>query len=490
AGAVSAFADELRRYTAAKKKGQGRTPVCSLCSSPYRVDKQEEAGVLFAPQVYSNKRPLHSTDARRDICSVCGLELMLRQVLMNDSGFSGGRFEGRRLRYLYFYPTYFFTPETLAVLRRAYAGLRNLPYTELRRQLVGRDGSVNLAPGTLQRLEPLLLAPEGETPTQDRFLRLHMPEEQACSFSFVGLPPGRDAKDAEAWVYPALLALLLPLCLDVKVVASESSVPLLLEADDIPETVFLDAPHAAVQYLTRGRTRVHTDDLLPTLQRLMAGYLIHIDANSSMGRQGYDYRWQDLPALARALATSPLYAFHYLKKGQRQRAGEAAPAAKAREYLAYVQFLDGGEAMSHAQELTRLYRQFYRARRYNSNSVLRPISIAARAVLDADPRLFDREGLIEAVVGELRSFAERAQREGLAYLPRGSTHAQRDEAMRAFARYFVETLFYGVFRGDRSALRGRQLNLLKGACEVIYQDESARDRAEREALALDGATDD
>lgn len=473
----STFIAEARRYEGAKRRGQGKTQVCALCSSSYRVDKQREAAVLFAPQVYSNKRPLHSTDAIREICSICSMEMMLRQILMNRSAASGKQFEERCIRYLYFYPTYFFTPETLQILRRAYVGLKNLSFTELRRQLVARSGEVDLSPATLQRLEPLLLAPTDEQEaTRDRYIRLHFPENEPVTFFFVGLPPGRDAKDAEAWVHPAFLALLFPLCLDAKVVASEASLPLMLEADEISETVFLDAPHAAIGYLTQGQVRVNVDRVLPTLQRLAVGYLINVDANSRMGRTGYDYRWQDLPGVARALAESPLYAFHFLKKWQRQQRLDAISEAKARQYLTYASYLsNGGMEMSHARELTLRYRRFYRARRYNSNSILRPVSIAARTILEAEPRLFDQAGLTEAVVGELRSFAERAQREGLAFFPRGSTHESREAAMRDFAEYMVSEIFCTAFRGDRSALRGKQLNLLKSACEVIY-------RAEREIV--------
>ena len=480
----SAFVAEAQRYEGAKRRGRGRSQVCSLCSSPYRVDKQREAAVLFAPQVYSNKRPLHSTDAIREICSLCSMEMMLRQILMNRSAASGGRFEGRRVRYLYFYPTYFFTPETLQVLRRAYVGLRTLSFAELRRQLVAQTGEVDLSPATLQRLEPLLLTPADQRDeARDRYLRLHFPEEEPVTSLFVGLPAPRDAKEAEAWVQPAFLALLLPLCLDVKVVASESPMPLMLEADDLSETVFLDAPHAAIGYLTQGQPRVNIDRVLPTLQRLTVGYLINFDANSRMGRTGFDYRWQDLPGVARALSESPLQAFHFLKKWQRKQERDSIPEAKARQYLAYASYLsNGGMDMSHARELALRYRRFYRARRYNSNSILRPLSIAARAILEADSRLFDQAGLVEAVVGELRSFSERAQREGLAFFPRGSTHESREAAMRDFAGYMVNEVFFKALRGDRSALRGRQLNLLKSACEVVYRDESARDRSERELV--------
>ena len=42
---------------------------------------------------------------------------------------------------------------------------------------------------------------------------------------------------------------------------------------------------------------------------------------------------------------------------------------------------------NHARELTQLYRQFYRAKRWNSNSILQPVSKTARAILDADAQL-------------------------------------------------------------------------------------------------------
>jgi CRISPR-associated protein Csc3 len=476
------FAAELARYTNAKRRGRGTTQMCALCSSPYRVGKQREAAVLFAPQVYSNKQPLHGSDALRSICTICGLEMMLRQLLMNHTAATGGDFENQKVRYLYFYPTYFFTPETLAVLRRAYLGLQTISFTELRRQLV-QDGTVDLSLETLQRLEPLLLMPEEEVdPAHDRHVRFHFTETEPVTFYFFGLRPGRDAKDAESWVQPAFLALLLPLCLDVKVVASESSLPLLLEADEISETVFLDGPHAAVHYLTGGEMRVNVDQVLPVLQHLAVGYLIHLDANSGMGRGGFDYRWQNLPAVARDLNSSPLYAFHYLKKWQRQIGIDTLPGSKVRQYLDYVQtYLKGGVAMSHARELTRLYRQFYRASRasLSAYNVLRPLSIAARAVLDADPRLFaDAESLVELVYGELHARIEGASERGQFYFPKGSVGESREQAMRAFADYFVRQVFQGVLRGDKSALRGKQLNLLRNACEVIYHEMEAQERAD------------
>ncbi len=475
---------ELERYSNAKRRGRGSSQVCSLCSSPYAIKKQQEAAILFAPQVYSNKKPLNSTDPIRDICSICSMEMMLRQILMNRSAASGGNFEGRRLRYLFFYPMYFFTPETLEIFRRAHDRLARVKFTELKRSLEGENGKVDFSPATLQRLQEFMLEPRPVNPEADRYLRLRFPENEPLTFYFMGVPPpSRDPKDAEAWVHPALLSLLLPLMLDVKVVASESSLPLMLEANEMNETVFFDAPHAAIQYIVQ-KTRINVDEILPTLRRMLTVYFIHIDANVSQGKEGFDYRWQDIPAAARLLAQSPLYAFYYLKKWQRRQKMDSIPASQAARYLTFAQYLSGDETMTnHARRLTELYRQFYRAKRRNSNSILQPITKTARAILDADSRLFgDPQALTEAVYGVLHNFIERAYKEQLAFPPKGSTRESQEAAMREFARYFVQEIFFGIFRGDKSALRGKQLNLLKNACEVIYLDEAAKDRAEREEV--------
>lgn len=490
------FAVELDRYANAKKRGRGTTAMCALCSSPYTVTKQQEAAALFSPQVYSNKMTLHGSSAIRDICAICGLEMMLRQILMNRSSASGGRFEGRRLRYLYFYPTYFFTPETLEVFRILHSRLRRISFTELRRQLVTEtDGiaQVRLDPATWQRLEPLLMTPEAEfNEDEDRYLRMHFPENEPVTFYFLGVPPpGRDAKDAESWVHPAFLALLLPLCVDVKVVASESQMPVLAEADELPETVFLDGAHAAIGYIT-GQERINLDRLLPTLQRLATTYLIHMDGNSEPGGKDF-YRWQQLPALARHLSESPLYAFWYLKKWQRKSKADSIPPSKAKLYLDYYEYIStsaslqtGGVTMNHARRLTELYWRFYRARRpLNSNRILRPVTVAAKAVMNADRRIFDRDGLVDVVHGELYSFIDRVN-SGRAdgFVPRITVDERKvvdEAAILEFAAYFVNELFYGALNGDLSALRGKQLNLLKSAIEVIYRDLDTKYWAERRA---------
>jgi CRISPR-associated protein Csc3 len=494
---------ELGRYSGARKSGRGATTVCALCSSPYSVSVQQEAAILFAPMVYTNKQSLHSSKAIRHICAVCGFEMMLRQLLMKRGRESGGNFEKRRLRYLFFYPTYFFTPETLHMLRAMQDRLRRVSFTGLRNALLptadSGDSAPQLYPALFQRCQDLMLHPAAiEREEDDRLFRLRFPANEPITFSFVGIPPGeRDAKDAEAWINPAFLALVLPLLLDVKVVASESMLPLMQEATELPETVAFDSAHAFVAHLIEpGRRevghadasrlgRVNLDELLPALQRVTVAYFVHLDGNAKSGGGGFDYRWHDMPALARDLATSPLYAFHYLKKGQRRDAGDGLPLSKAAAYVEMVEryLHDGSPSMSHARNLVILYRQFYRhkPRRLNANSILRPLSEAAETILTADQRLFDDdEALIEAVQGRLAKFIENVDRKAAdGAIPRWIDVATRQAKLEEFSRYMVEQIYRDSFGRDRSALAGKQLNLLKNACEAIYLAEQRREWQER-----------
>ena len=93
---------------------------------------------------------------------------MLRQILMNRQAVAGGRFEGRRVRYLYFYPTYFFTPETLAQMELVYQQIRRLSFTAVRKALLTEDDgqqTLHVSAQDFQRLGPLMLAPPPADPT-------------------------------------------------------------------------------------------------------------------------------------------------------------------------------------------------------------------------------------------------------------------------------------------------------------------------------------
>ncbi|MGH9842777.1 MAG: type I-D CRISPR-associated protein Cas10d/Csc3, partial [Blastocatellia bacterium] len=487
------FLAELSRYE--KTKTRGGKP-CSLCSSSYGVERQMESAVLFAPQVFTNKQSLHSSQAIRHICSICAAEMMLRQILMNKTAASGGDFEGTKFRYLYIYPTYYFSAETNRFLRSACQKLAATSFRAgVRDHLVNpQTREVNFDLANFQRLDSLLIDEQLDI-EKDRFFKMDYPEDDPITFFFVGIPPGRDATDTESWVMPVFLALVLPFVFDAKVVVSESPAPLFASGAEFDETVFIDAPHSFAELLITkenkaaegaAKLRLRLDEIEPNLQRVAAAYLIHLDANARQSKTGYDANWGRLSELARDLATSPLYVFHYLNVWLRKQSFDALPADRARQYLKLYEFIDPEQqAMNHPRKLTELYRRFYRAKGFKANAILKPIDFAADAILKADRSLFtqDSGALTDAVAGSLNRLMDRvinSSAEGWSPIRESE---ERRRVVREFAEYFVNHLFIGAFKGDVARLAGAQLNLLRDACDTLYREASDRERAEKKAQA-------
>jgi hypothetical protein len=88
-------------------------------------------------------------------------------------------------------------------------------------------------------------------PAADRYVRLHFPETETVTFDFIGVPPPVAIRKMLSMDTSCLLTLILPLCLDM--LWQAKCQPILLEADEINETVFRRAA-AAIQYLTNGQT--------------------------------------------------------------------------------------------------------------------------------------------------------------------------------------------------------------------------------------------
>jgi CRISPR-associated protein Csc3 len=500
---AAAFTAELARYEKTKVRG-GAKP-CSLCSSSYTVQEQMESGVLFAPQVFTNKQVLFGSQAKRHICSICAAEMMLRQILMNRTAASGGDFEGTKYRYLYIYPTYYFTTETNRFLRDAYRKLKATSFrTGVRDHLIDREThAIDFSLARFQSLDSLLIDEALEL-DQDRVFKMQYSQDDPLTFFFAGLPPGRDATDTESWVMPVFLALVLPFVFDAKVVVSESPVPPFNSGAEFEETVFIDAPHSAVDLLI-GKQRLRLDEIEPHLQRLTAAYAIHLDANARQTKSGYDANWGRLNELARDLKTSPLYVFHYLNVWLRKQDKlDNPPISRVREYLKLYDFIDppkkkngllnnqlGQEqqAMNHPRKLTELYRRFYRAKSMfaKANAVLKPIDTAATALLGADRVLFVQAdgALVDVVAAELNALMQRVHRSEAEGRWVVSKSEEERPLVREFAEYFVNDLFLGALKGDAARLSGTQLNLLRDTCDTLYRELDDRERAEKRAAETD-----
>ncbi|BAZ40135.1 hypothetical protein NIES4101_60960 [Calothrix sp. NIES-4101] len=494
------FLLELQRYNAAKITGRGRENVCAMSSSAYTVTEQMESATLFAPQVYSNRQILFNAQAaKRQICSIWSIEIMLRQILMNQKNAVGGDFEGRKYRYLYLYPTYFFTPETNKFLQLAYNQFARTRFdAELRKHFITEQQIAEFGITNYQKVDTLLIK-ENLQVEDDRTFKISFPEQETLTFFFLGLPPGRDATDTESWVTPAWLAFALPLVMDVKVVASESPVPPFISGADFEETVLLDGEHQAIHSLIKKDT-YRLDSILPIdsnqrdfspLNALTAAYAIHLEVNR---KKDGDPDWGKLSDLARDLETSPLYVFHYLNKWLRKQDKiETVSIAKTRLYLEfYYYFEPGGESVNQLRELTMLYRKFYRAKSQyaKANAVLKPIDEAADVILKIDKAVAsDADSLIDVVAARLAKLMNNVRRRTAEGKPTitfvdgkwkpALTSEEERQAVYDFAKYFVKEIFEGSFKSDRARLAGTQLNLIRDTCEYLYRladDEERKNR--------------
>ncbi|MFP4124008.1 MAG: type I-D CRISPR-associated protein Cas10d/Csc3 [Coleofasciculus sp.] len=503
---VNPFLVELNRYRAAKVTGRGRENVCAMSSSAYTVTEQMESATLFAPQVYSNRQILFNTQAaKRQICSIWSIELMLRQILMNQTNATGADFEGRKYRYLYLYPAYFFTPETNKFLHKAYTWMARTRFdADIRKHLIRDKQEARFTAENYQQVDSLLIQPDLQ-PENDRTFKLNYPEDQPLTFFFLALPPGRDATDIESWIMPAWLTFALPLILDVKAVASESPVPPFISGADFEKTAILDGEHQAIRSLVRD-SEYRLDGILPRpvtprlfspLNALSAAYCIHLEANR---KKDGNPDWGKLAALARDLDSDPLYVFHYLSKWLRkQEKLDTPPVSKIKLYLDFYHYFDPeGEAVNELRELTRLYRIFYRAKRPSAkaNAILKPIDEAADVILKIDKALItnsdsqiNQEVLIDVIAARLATLMKNVRRraaEGKPTLalvdgkwkPALNFEAER-QAVREFSDYFVEVIFARKFKCDRARLAGTQLNLIRDTCEYLYRLADDQERQER-----------
>lgn len=432
---TESFLDELQRYQLAKKSGRGRQLICSISHSAYTVTEQMESAVLFTPQVYTNKQMLGGSNAKRNISSIAGIEMMLRQILMNQTQAVGKKFEDGKYRYLYFYPTYYFTPETNKFLQKAYNGIAQTRFdTSIRNHFITKDFQAHLERDRYQSVDAFLIDEDPQA-GQNRTFKLSYPEDQPLTFYFMALPPGRDGTDTESWVMPTWLAFAFPMILDVKTVVSESPIPPFNDGAEFEESVFLDSAPQAFRVLTK-RDRFRLDYILEgwtengtqysaPLNVLTAAYAIHLDVNARQGKSGYDSNWGRFTELAKDFETSPLYVFSYLNRWVRVQGIETARIEKIKLYAyhfypcfdPYAKYnpeseeliVGEGSSLNHPKQLTELYRLFYRAnRRYNpkANAVLKPIDIAKDTILNADSS-FRGEALVAAVAAEVAKLMDR-----------------------------------------------------------------------------------
>jgi len=462
------FAAELARYAGAKQRRKA-TLLCTLCHSAYPTEYQADSSVLFQPWVYKNKLSLYAGKNAGGICAICALELMLRQIMLKgELRLTGSKFEALRTKYFYLYPAYFFTTETARVVRLFVDQFKNVNFFQVRKQLRNTD----MSPAGFLNLDSFIVEEEEvEDLTDWGYLKMQYPPDSFPALIFFGMKAGSRDSDTEAWVLPAFLALTLPLILNVKVVVSESPVPLFATGSDFKETVVFDGPHPYLSHLlTAGRIRI--DSVYDNLVRLTGIYTLNIDTFADGPRPN----WNQLNGIARRIATDPTWIFAYLRKQQR---GDSFYAGDASRYIRLYQQIGGN--MSLIKGCVDRYTVFYSGG-YKSHSITKPVDMVAKAIISSEPGI-DQEDLKLEMRGELMKWTARVrarQAEGYAKFWGKDVETQEMPAIREFVSFFYDEVFQGYCRGERGVLRSR-INRFRDGCEAYYTDKRATDKAERQA---------
>lgn len=476
------FVEELTRYSENKNK---RRAVCSLCSSPYDNVAQETTEIPFVNQQYSNKNQLAGTAVIRGVCPVCRIEMILRRVQQE------GLDESNKPIQLYLYPTYFFTPETALVVKTYINELEDLNIFGLINHL--RKNGFTVAN---------VISYEGfehgdEEGHSYTLLRPHYSEHDAAGlFSFALRPLGRKPTDTDTWIVPTLYGLALPLLLNVKVVVTPSFMPVFGMGADFRETTVLDAPHGFTRHIL-GRDRFRVDETGDYLIRLLELYDLHLDVFA----EPTDLHWAQINAIAKDVATDPLYVFAYYdrkkrsdkqrgkgKKGGNGQSSKGIPNWDIDRYVEIYQTLGGETNMGFIGQIVDAYAQFYQAEYAKMDSayaVLRPLMSAIDTTVESDPKT-DRDDLVLLVAGAINDDQERVrggQADGFdpiatnteigSYPERISLSRQKIDE---FARLFLDKVFVGYCHNDRAILRERT-NRIRSAARFYYLQNYGRKAA-------------
>jgi CRISPR type I-D-associated protein Csc3/Cas10d len=506
------FAGAFKSYAEAKQPRRATLP-CTICNSAYLLErKQADSEVLFQPWVYKNRLPLNASENAGGICAVCLLEIMLRQLKQQgELRLTGKDFEETQTKFFYLYPNYFFTTETAALVQRLTERLQDVQIGSLQRAI----GDTALDPADYLGLD--VFNPPDVTDGRSRsrtYYRMEYAEHDTQSLIFFGHRPlGKDPTASEAWAIPALLSLMLPVALGCKVAVADSYLPLFGGGEEFQETVVLDAAHPFLAYLLPSEARdrdhldakqqakepmiytpagrIRIDRVLTRLRVLTRVYGINYDTYNKAGDPG----WNMISRTARRIRTDPLNIFYYLAAQARAaNAGSLLEGYWPRQVERYMRayrdiwnglgpVIGGDDPMRIIEGLVERYAPFY-SPHYRSASIVRPVEIAAKLVLDypydlsrTDEAQADQGQDIQWMLrGELSRWLDRLRRGEGSGRARfyGTAIPEREEpAVSEFVRFFYETVYLDYCRGEAGLLRSR-LNNIKSGCEAYYSANRAK----------------
>lgn len=453
------FIKEIHQYHRNKARGRRQSEaVCVFCNGTSNV--QEEFGS------YTNKRVTRlESESVRGVCEICRVENLLRR-----NSFGRGLSTDDTVIYLHLYPDYFFTPETAAILDRAYQRFVQSDFSDIDKELSKYKYAAKYVP----RADIFKVNIELKSEKKPSLGKVEYPRGQMQGYYLLGVPYLGEAKkltDIKAWYMAALLGLMAPIVFGVKVIASRSTLPPYDSGADFRETVLLDGIHAYWSHGMR-KTRFRLDELETAIPAALSMYTLTTQAYLDAQKCS---TWNSLNSVAQALNTSSLYVFHYadriLKHRKKKRSRLEDPMIDlAEDLLLYHKLLSdyykGDDLMQMISELVDKYACFYRAKGFAAYARLRPLNEAAKRVLESPPQT-SQEDLQLMLEGYLLSLVDGVLDKKVdGFIPKGAAK-DKIQLVSDFAKHFLDQVFYDYCRGERSLLR-QNINLIRHAAEAYY----------------------
>ena len=457
------FAAELNNYQIAKTK-QAKVPICSLSSGEFSSEDQLDSVVLFKPQQYSNKNALGSGKIKRGISKIWSLEMLLRQAFWSAKS---GKFSDLQPVFLYIFPAYLYSPQVVGAIKILCDRFNNINLWDIRKTWLNNNMDISALSSWdwLKDVEP------GES-SEDRY------ESSQLPFMATIFTTTRGKTLTDAWVQPTFLALALSILLGVRVVTTDSFVPLYNSDGDFKASVIIDEPGGFYNLLGLPKA-LRIQQLKPALEKLLIAYSIHLDTRSSPP----DARWQAFNSTTQELKSDVLNIFSLAFEGLRRDRRDNLSPEEINRYITYAEKWSQGdllmtEKLSVTKKITEQYYQFYRVgANESSHSILLPFTKALEQIL-AVPNAWDDEELILQGTGEIKRALDRQKVYKRPFLidktvKEYTTRQQQEEtAIETFMTTCVKELFGKMCKGDRALLQQYQNRFKSGV--IIYYQKLAR----------------
>lgn len=471
----ASFATELATYQLAKTK-QAKVPICALSSGEFASEDQRDSVVLFKPQQYSNKNPLGGGKIKRGISKIWSLEMLLRQAFWSARS---GKFSDLQPVFLYIFPAYLHSPQVVGAIKILCDRLNNINLWEIRKTWLNNNLEIS-ALGSWDWLKPAQPEEQDEA---------HY-EASQLPFMATIFTTTRGKTLTDAWVQPTFLALAISILLGVRVVTTDSFVPLYNSDNDFKASVIIDEPGGFYNLLGLPKS-LRIQQLKPTLEKLLIAYSIHLDTRSSRP----DARWQAFNSTTQELTSDVLNIFALAFEGLRREKRSSFYKEEILKYWNYAESFTANEIifqtstkdkhqknMDIIQEAAKKYRIFYHVKEdregniysnESSYSILRPLSIALDSILNSSHDI-NRDSLINIGCGQIINALGRLNGQDVFKRLLRKNKQKELFAVKEFMEFCVNEILgdavneTGLCKGDLALLQQNR-NRIRSGVEFAYR---------------------